>query len=316
MGRTLASLWGSDEVALMLFLGAFAAVLLLAAILLVHLVLRRRAPKPSPLFRRVRAVVLALAALELLCIGDGLIEPYWPRVTHTTLSCSKLPRGARFRLVQISDLHSEATPRLERRLPRIIAAQKPDAIAFTGDALNAREGLPVFRDCMTRLAKIAPTFAVKGNWDQYAEYKELDMYGGTGVTLLESDAAPVGVGSAQMWIAGASLWGYGWPIEGALDHVPPGAPTILLYHMPSGVSLAAKRGVDLICVGHTHGGQVVLPFYGALVTLSRSAKHYEGGLYREEKTWLYVNRGVGTQIGLPVRFLCRPEIAVIDLVGE
>jgi len=306
---------GSEELVLRLFLGAVTAIFLIAAILLLRLFTRRRAPKPSRLFRRMRALVFVLAGLGVLCIGDGLIEPYRPRVTHITLSCSKLPRGARFRLVQISDLHSEAKPRLERRLPGIIAAQKPDAIAFTGDALNSREGLPVFRDCMTRLAKIAPTFAVQGNWDDYGDYKDLDMYGGTGVTLLESDAAPVGVGGAVVWIAGAALWG-GWRIEEALDRVPPGAPAVLLYHMPSGVRSASKRGVDLVCVGHTHGGQVTLPFYGALVTLSRSGKRYEAGPYRVEKTWLYVNRGIGMEAGLPVRFLCRPEIAVIDLVGE
>lgn len=75
-------------------------------------------------------------------------------------------------------------------------------------------------------------------------------------------------------------------------------------------------GADLYLAGHTHGGQVRVPGYGALVTFSRFDKKYEMGRYDVNGTALYVHRGVGFEPGLPkVRFLCRPEIAVFDLVG-
>lgn len=305
----------SDEGVIVLVFWVGAAIFLLALILLLHMIARRRAHKPSRLFRMARMFVFILAALEIVCLADSAIEPYWPKVRHITLACPRLPRGARIRLVQISDLHCEAEPRLERRLPKIIAAQKPDAIAFTGDALNLREGLPVFRACMTSLAKIAPAFAVEGNWEELSDYKDLDLYGGTGVTVLDAGAAEMDVRGAKVWIAGAALWG-DWRVEEALDRVPAGAPTILLYHMPSVVALAAKRGVDLVCVGHTHGGQAVMPLYGPMVRFTGYAKRHPGGLYRIDKTWLYVNRGIGMEKGLPVRFNCRPEVTVIDLVGS
>jgi predicted MPP superfamily phosphohydrolase len=77
----------------------------------------------------------------------------------------------------------------------------------------------------------------------------------------------------------------------------------------------AERSVDLYCAGHTHGGQIAVPSYGALVTLSRFGKRYEAGLYREKSTTLYVNRGIGMEGGVPrVRFWSRPELTVIDLV--
>jgi uncharacterized protein len=71
----------------------------------------------------------------------------------------------------------------------------------------------------------------------------------------------------------------------------------------------------LYCTGHTHGGQVALPWYGALVTFARFGKRYEAGLYHEGDTWMYVNRGIGMTGGWPprVRFGSRPELTVIDI---
>jgi hypothetical protein len=73
--------------------------------------------------------------------------------------------------------------------------------------------------------------------------------------------------------------------------------------------------VDLYCAGHTHGGQVALPLYGALITFSKYGKKYEAGLYREGETWLYVNRGIGMEGGSTprVRFWAPPEVTVIEV---
>jgi predicted MPP superfamily phosphohydrolase len=76
--------------------------------------------------------------------------------------------------------------------------------------------------------------------------------------------------------------------------------------------------VDLFCAGHVHGGQIAMPFYGALVTLSRYGKQYEAGLYKAGPMWLYVSRGVGMEGGAAprVRFCSRPEVAVLEAVPE
>ena len=74
--------------------------------------------------------------------------------------------------------------------------------------------------------------------------------------------------------------------------------------------------MDLYLAGHTHGGQLALPFYGALWTTSAYGQRFERGLSRVEETWVYVNRGIGMTAFLPpVRFLARPEITVIELVS-
>jgi hypothetical protein len=90
---------------------------------------------------------------------------------------------------------------------------------------------------------------------------------------------------------------------------------VLLYHTPDLVETAAANDVSLYFSGHTHGGQVRLPLYGAIVTLSVYHKEYEMGEYHVGPTTLYVSRGIGMEgLGLPrIRFLCPPEIVVFDL---
>src|SRR2546429_298313 len=138
--------------------------------------------------------------------------------------------------------------------------------------------------------------AVRGNWDVWYWGRQ-ELFGGTGVRELNGGAVKVDVAGTSLWVAGAPYAATD-KIKGALNVVPPGAFTILLYHTPDEIlDVAATKRVDLYCAGHTHGGQVALPFYGALVTLSKFGKRYESGLYREGDTWLYVTRGIGMEGG-------------------
>ncbi|MDQ5837743.1 MAG: metallophosphoesterase [Acidobacteriota bacterium] len=228
------------------------------------------------------------------------------------------------RVVHISDLHCDPEPRLEERLPDLVAAERPDLIVFTGDSLNSPGGLPVLRKLLPRLASIAPTYAVRGNWDT-AFWRREQLFEGTGVVELKKGAARVDVAGTSLWVAGAPFASLAEPPDGvpsgiknALREVPSEAFTLFLYHTPDLILEAAETGrVDLYCAGHTHGGQVALPFYGALVTLSKFGKRYESGLHRERDTWLYVNRGIGMEGGPAprVRFLARPEVTVIELAA-
>jgi uncharacterized protein len=263
-------------------------------------------------------IILGLATFVLLCIAYGFyIEPSWLQVTRVRIESPKLPRGTRpIRIVHISDLHSEAKPRLETRLPDVIAAAQPDLIVFTGDALNAPRGLPVFQSCMARLAAIAPTFAVRGNWDT-CDWSHLDLFGGTGAYELRGEAVKVMVRGTPLWLAGKPV-GDQETTGRVLDQVPWDAFSVFLFHYPDEIEEVARRKVDLYCAGHIHGGQVALPLYGALVTPSRYGKRYEAGLYRVGETRLYVNRGIGMEGGkIPrVRFLARPEVTILEIHPE
>jgi predicted MPP superfamily phosphohydrolase len=314
--------------AVLLFVCAVAAVYLFAACAVVRMLLRRfgSLEPPTRAGRIAERGSLALAAVGLICFAYGyFVEPFWPEVTHVRVESPKL-RGAQrpVRVVHISDLHCDPEPRLEERLPDLIAAERPDLIVFTGDSLNSPEGLPVLRKLLPRLASIAPTYAVRGNWDM--AYRRGELFGGTGVVELKKEAARLDVAGTTLWVAGAPFASLADPpdgvrsgIENTLKGVPSEAFTLFLYHTPDLILEAAEtKRVDLYCAGHTHGGQVALPLYGALVTLSKFGKKYESGLHREGSTWLYVTRGLGME-GDPaprVRFFARPEVTVIELVPE
>jgi predicted MPP superfamily phosphohydrolase len=260
-------------------------------------------------------VLFGTAVVGLACILYGrFVEPYWLSVTHVSITSPKISRGLRFRLAHISDIHSDPKVRLEERLPGVIASERPDLIVFTGDSVNTPEALPVFKGLLQKLSAIAPTFVVKGNWDA-AYWNGLDLYDRTGVVELNGAARLVDVRGIKVGVAGLGS-GNEKSLTRALAGLPAEAFSVLLYHHPDLITEAAARNVDLYCAGHTHGGQVALPGYGALVTFSKFGKRYEAGLYREGKTSLYVNRGIGMEGGYAprVRFWARPELTIIDVV--
>ena len=134
---------------------AIACVYLGASLLAIS---RIRGWRPRRTRSRVLEAGFYLAALigSLCMVYAYTVEPYWPQVTHVRLTSAKLRTP--LRIVHISDLHSEGKIRLEKRLPELIQAEHPDLIAFTGDTVVNREGVPLAREVLTRLAAIAPTY--------------------------------------------------------------------------------------------------------------------------------------------------------------
>ena len=304
----------------LIFLTLVGAVYVLAAGVLIRKLLRRFRGSDASLRAGetwYSRIILGLAAIGILCAAYGyFIEPYWPSISHVTIRSAKVVEGTGpIRFVLISDLHSDERPRLEERLPGIIAAEKPDLILFAGDSLNSAEALPVFKKCMAALADLAPTFAVRGNWDA-AYWRNLDLFGGTGVKELDGQSVELDVRGAMVSINGLAV-GHEGRINDAIARMPATAFTLFLYHYPDEIESVSSQKVDLYCAGHTHGGQVSLPWYGALITLSRFDKKYESGFYRESDTVLYVNRGIGMEGGQAprVRFCARPEVTVIEVTS-
>lgn len=299
-----------DLIRVGVFLALVVVVYAYAARALVSLVRKRALPRGGRAF-------LALAAVGTLCVLYGFfIEPYWLETTHVALASSKLAKP--IRIAHLSDLHCDPTPRLEERLPDAVAAEKPDVIVFTGDATNSPGGVPILQRLLRRLSALAPTFVVRGNWDLHEhrgawgdERRHEAIFDGTGVTVLEGDAAPL---RSDVWVVGVR---YGAPstIAPALAKVPKGAYSVFLCHTPDEIEAVAALGADLYLCGHTHGGQVALPFFGALATCARTGKQFESGLHRVGATEIYTNRGIGMDgLGAPrVRFCARPELTIIEV---
>ena len=305
----------------LLILGVFGSGAVVCAIEILFLVdfLRcsRKSPrKKSKFFSKPAIIVHVIAMVGLSCFVYGMfIEPYRLEVNEIRIGTDKLLNGTKLRIVQISDLHCDTKMRNEEKLVRLVNAAKPDVIVFTGDAVNTRKSILLFRKTMTGLKADIAKLAVRGNWWPSIESGEL--FDGTGFEVLERDKVLLEKDGQGFCISGLNFWD-GGSCYYLLSHGSDESFNIFLYHSPDLIEDMTDYQVDLYLCGHTHGGQVALPFYGAVITFSKFGKKYESGLYHVGKTCLYVNRGIGMEGGRAprVRFFARPEITIFDIVGE
>ena len=300
----------------LLFVMTVVLIYVLAGAVLLRAVIRRlgRTPKPSILDHALlRRTCLALAAAGTLCIAYGRwIEPFRIEVSHVRIPSAKLKPGDSLRILHISDTHCDGWGPNEARLLEIAREEYPDLIVFTGDSCNnPGPGAAAFRRLVGSLQASSGCYAVRGNWDVWF-WNLIDLFGDTGWRELDGHVT-TDVRGTPVAVCGAP---YGGDYRSALAGLPPEAFTLFLYHTPDLVREPELQTADLYCAGHTHGGQVCLPGWGALVTFSRYGKAYESGLYGVGKCALYVCRGLGMEGGAAprVRFWCRPEAALIEVV--
>ena len=270
--------------------------------------------------RWVIGPILAVLALYALCFAYGtLIEASWVQTTRTEINVREPVLGYdRFRIVHLTDLHLERIGRREYRMMEQIVAAKPHLILMTGDYMNVREGAVALNEVLGALKADHGVIGVEGNWD--TKFLTADVFGRTKALFLVDDSRVLEKGGRRLRIVGQAMTP-GRPLRELLPLNDDGVYTVYLHHSPDQVDEvreARKAGqrIDLFLCGHTHGGQVCLPFWGAVITLTKHHKKYERGLYDVDGVPMYVSRGVGSGGGAApaVRFLARPEVAVIDLV--
>jgi len=255
------------------------------------------------------------------------VEPARLGVTEITLCTPRLNGCPPLRLLHISDLHIERITARERRLLRLVECLSPDVIVVTGDYLNIsytydETALRHARQVLGQLRAPAGVYAIKGSPSVDPSEVVSRLLDGLPLTWLRDEVMTVPWHACRLNIAGVECSYDMQADERRLSRVLNGrtdnAFTLLLYHTPDVMPAAVEAGVDLYLAGHTHGGQLRLPWFGALVTASIYGKRYEMGAYREQNTLLYVSRGVGLEgKGAPrARFLCPPEIVLFTLVGD
>lgn len=255
------------------------------------------------------------------------IEPRLLTVSRINFVHQDIPAGFNhFKIVHFSDTHIGFHFELQHlgQIVERINSLSPDIIFFTGDLMDepdkckdAAEIIPILEKLTAPYGK----FAVYGNHDHggYGTNLYKNIMEKSGFQLLMNQACEIGLpNNDRIYIAGIDEPMLGSPdLFTALESVPEESFKILLSHAPDLADYAAKHNIHLQLSGHSHGGQVKLPFIGPLVKPPYAQKYYEG-LYTVEseyKLTLYVNRGIGTT-RLPFRFLSRPEITVFTLLKE
>lgn len=260
-------------------------------------------------------VALSLS-LGLIAVDAFLIEPHWLEVTHVTLSSPKVDQ--KVRVVVIADIQTDRPGVYERRALQTAMDQSPDLLLFAGDMVHMsrrsrsyEEELSALNALMVEVGVEAPlgTYAVQGNVDRPGIWTS--VFDGLPVeTILATETEVLG----PVMLTGLSLS----DAFGTDPDIPPASGDafhIVMGHSPN-FSLGITEG-DLLIAGHTHGGQVQLPLIGPLMTLSEVPRSWASGvtLLGEGRT-LIVSRGVGMERSRApqLRFLCRPQIVVVEVV--
>jgi len=270
------------------------------------------------------------------CAGAGLalyggeVERHWIELTRRDVFLPGLSAAFDgFRIAQLSDIHLDefTEPFLLTDAIHRLNSMSPDAVFVTGDfvtcgILPAKLAIGSAWQCANLLNQIEcpHRYAVVGNHDVLlSRAAVIESLLANGITVLDNAYLPIERPGARFWLAGVDDPVEGLPlpelaIPESIRNVPH-EPIVLLCHAPDYVDdlLATPEGraLSLMLSGHTHGGQVRIPLIGAM-NLPPLGRKYVEGWFHFGNLQLYVNRGLGT-VGIPVRFNCPPEIALLTL---
>jgi len=335
----------SDEVAWVLIYAVNAALAFTAVVAL--RVFWRRVIAPRPLSLAEAPIEAASAGQRLSrrwFLGTGLkvlgggavavvgysmfVEPRWPRVTRQEIRLRDLPPELDGLVaVQITDIHHG--PWLSRERVRAIVETvndlRPDLVFLTGDYIHRSRAY--IAPVAAELGQLRPRIgivAVLGNHDWLHDGGLMRTeFQRAGIPVIDNDRLILTperrlVPSAERGLAlcGVSDLREDWPdYQRALGGLPEGMARVLLSHNPdvaeeAGLTQSQLR-VDLIVSGHTHGGQIRLPFLGTPIVHSRLGQKYREGLVQGPVCPVFICRGLGV-VGVPIRLGVPPELAVLE----
>ncbi len=241
-----------------------------------------------------------------------------PQVTHTELALPRLPpEYDGLCVVHLTDIHHSVLVGLQEveRVVEIVNRSRPDVVVLTGDYVTFSPACiwPVAR-VLGRLRAPRGVFAVLGNHDFRAGAGAMTRaLEAQGILVLRNANCRLHGPGGNLWLVGVDDVRVGRDdLPAALRGVPAGDMKILLCHNPIILASAARAGVDLVVSGHTHGGQIRLPWGGPAYQQgsTRLGRKSIQGRHFLRGTQMYVSRGIGT-VWVPFRLDCPPEIACL-----
>jgi predicted MPP superfamily phosphohydrolase len=247
------------------------------------------------------------------------LEAKWCRLARQTITLPNLPsvfRGTTLALV--SDVHHGPFVPLVyiRHIVEMTNSLKPDLVLLTGDYVSRNSSyIAPGIETLGKLEAKLGRFAVLGNHDHWeSAWESSHALSQAGFTQTDNTGFWIERRGARLRICGVGdLWTDRQDPWSALGDATNRDAVILLSHNPDFAETLRDRRVGLMLSGHTHGGQVVLPGFGAPIVPSRYGQKYLHGLVQGPRCQVFITRGVGT-VTPPVRFLCRPEVVLITLV--
>jgi uncharacterized protein len=267
--------------------------------------------------RLYQKLALALSILLLAVYYVHDLEPSWIEVRSVSLSLPHLaPEFSGYRIVQLSDIHADrwmTSQRIQKVVDRV-NQMHPDLVVLTGDFVtrNAEEYTPNLK-VLKALTPMDKTLAILGNHDAWTNPDLVQQtLEAAGIDVLANQVVTLDRGLQQLHIGGVDdVWAQRDRLQDVLAALPITGAAILLAHEPDFADTSAATGrFDLQLSGHSHGGQVRLPFMKKF--FPPLAYKYPMGQYQVGSMIQYTNRGLGSS-GIPIRFNCRPEITIFTL---
>ncbi|MEQ1637283.1 MAG: metallophosphoesterase [Methylococcales bacterium] len=263
---------------------------------------------------------LASSAFTLVGGYSVFIERVLVQINRYKIPINSLPPAFHgFTLAQLTDIHlgylvSEAfVEEVVQRTNRL----NPDIIVCTGDYVHERNTTEEIEKVWPILSKLHArhgVYSVLGNHDHWADTNRSLYWLERSGQNLRHKCHPIYKGKEHIVLGGAGdFWGDQLKIDGAFSGTDPHDCKILLAHNPDSVDTEFTTPLSLVLSGHTHGGQVVVPFWGP-IRLPVENPLYSSGLIATPKAPLFISKGIGWAI-LPIRFNCYPEIAVLELIN-
>lgn len=280
---------------------------------------------------RRKVLQLGVAGVAGMALYSGEVARHELEVVQVTVKLANLPDAFHgFRIAQISDLHfHEYTETFFlRSVLNRVNALRPDAVLLTGDFIstNPRDRVYPIEQAyvcggILKMLECPIRYGILGNHDcAMGEAQIHDALVSNGTPILLNESVPIERGSSRIWLGGLrdTLSSYPEPERAIPSKIrDPREPILLMIHEPDYIDKLVKypsgQSVGLVLSGHSHGGQVRLPFLPPLkAILPPGGRKYVEGLFRIGSTQLYVNRGIGTT-EVPFRLNCPPEITVLTL---
>jgi uncharacterized protein len=278
-----------------------------------------------PITRRKFIRLAATAGVAAVAAETTLLEPNRPRIVRQEIALRRWPsRLEGFTIALLSDFHYDPYFSVHplRSAIGIVNGLRPDLIALTGDFVSMSwsgdpaDAASAAEPCAQLLRQMrAPhgLWAVLGNHDVFTDPDRVSTsLRSAGIQVLSNQSVPIERDGARFWLSGVDdVLGGTADLDPTLHDLPTDEAVVLLAHEPDYADHVARYPVDLQLSGHSHGGQVRLPFIRPLF-LPELARKYVWGLYQIGGLALYTNPGLGT-VNLPVRMNCPPEITLLTL---
>jgi uncharacterized protein len=274
----------------------------------------------SIILNAIKVFLVGCTLVFLLSVYAHKIEPIWFEVKRMDIELPKLDWAFNgYRIVQISDLH--AGDGIDRsylaKVVEAVNAEHPDLVVITGDHITRipKQHLELL-DTLTKLKPRDRTISILGNHDVFNDTEQVRIaIKKAGITLLENTIYTLNRNGATLHIAGVGdVFANEDKLDRILAQLPPTGAAIMLAHEPDFADKTAATGrFGLQLSGHSHGGQIRVPFFAGYVP--SLAEKYPIGRYQVGDMIQYTNRGIGL-VKLYARFNCRPEISIFDLVSR